>query len=161
MAKKNVRNYGRKALSVLLSLVMLISVTQITAFAAQESPAPASAVQITANGEEQSFADGKVKISKLIQGTNTENVFDITLNVETTQSHETVILTPPAAVSLVIDTSASMDAQVNGEEDGRTVSRTRLYWAKKAAVEFLEQFADPNGAARYVSLTEFYRVSYA
>ena len=34
MAKKNVRNYGRKALSLLLTLVMLVSTMQLTAFAA-------------------------------------------------------------------------------------------------------------------------------
>ena len=150
----------QKVFSLLLTFSLLMSMMSVSVFATGSESAT-SAQQIVTNGQETSYADGKVKVSKMISGTNTENVFDITLSVETTQSYDTVIVTPPAAVALVIDTSASMDAQVSGVEDGRTVTRTRLYWAQKAAVEFLEEFADPNGAARYVSLSEFYQYGFA
>lgn len=55
-----------------------------------------------------------VTISKTIQGTDTYNTFDITLDVQTTQQVSTTTLKQGAAVSLVLDTSRSMQWDASG-----------------------------------------------
>lgn len=58
--------------------------------------------------------DPNVTISKTIQGTSHYNSFDITLDVKTTQQVETVTTAQGAAVSLVLDTSRSMQWDASG-----------------------------------------------
>ena len=110
---------GKRALSLLMALVMSLSLVQITAFAAE----PGSKDQImpgyylvdadgkiqTENGmalttEEPGRTEGGYTLSKTIAATEVENQFNITLQVVTQQT----VKTNDAAVQLVIDTSGSM-----------------------------------------------------
>ena len=109
-----------------------------------------------------------VEVSKTITPTGTENQFDITLQVQTTEAIETSTKQPDAAVVLVIDVSPSMEYCANcGQEKGHKQwceerDKSRLDAAKEAAKAFLETYAgfegetytDP-GAARYVSIVAY------
>lgn len=154
----------KKAASILLSMLLVVSLMPLSVFAeglaTEELTATGSNVQIGEyyqvdddTGEllervdfkgntQQSYADGQVKVNKTITGTNTENVFDINLEVITQDKIEQTAVSPDAAVVLVIDTSGSM------EKNGR------LSAAKKAAKSFIESFADKN-AKRKVAVVEF------
>ena len=70
----------------------------------------------------------EVRVSKTIQGTDEENVFDITLEVETDQKIQTTTSSPDAAVVLVLDLSSSMDrcAECGGSE-GNDAHRQDTY----------------------------------
>lgn len=113
---------GKRALSLLMALVMSLSLVQITAFAVE----PDSKDQImpgyylvdadgriqTENGKalttkEPSRTEGGYTLSKTIAETNVENQFNITLQVVTQQT----VKTNDAAVQLVIDTSGSMEGK--------------------------------------------------
>lgn len=52
-------------------------------FAAAVEEAEASSVQIVKKGGENRSADGNVSVSKTIEKTELENIFDITLQVKT------------------------------------------------------------------------------
>lgn len=130
----------KKALALILTLIMVLGLMP----AAMAATEPASQQQIgnytPANdtdgtlGEptegipsEKTLEDGKVIISKTIAATQTENVFDITLTVKTTEEiKEVTSETADAAVVLVIDISNSMTNMAN---------------AQKAAQAFINSFA--------------------
>lgn len=123
----------KRTLSLLLTAVLLLGMLPITAAAAAESSNQQIEggnvpVYYTYNEGTGTFAqdanptnavttnkatDPEVTISKVIQGTGTENQFDITLNVTTTQKVERSPSMPDAAVALVIDKSTSMYYCVN------------------------------------------------
>ncbi len=98
---------------------------------------------------------GLVSASKTIQGTDTENVFDITLNVTTTEDIKQLDISPDAAVVLVMDVSNSMKEDVNGNSTHWDRER-RITKAKEAAQDFLESYVkDAGDAKRMVSVVEF------
>jgi LPXTG-motif cell wall-anchored protein len=90
-----------------------------------------------------------VEVSKTIEATGTENLFDITLNVKTTQKIEEQATSPDASVVLILDLSDSMHTnKINGKE--------RIDIAKEKAIDFLTNFVqDANGAARKVAIVTF------
>ncbi len=156
LAKKSSR-----PLALLLTIVMLFSLLPMSALAitlvsdAQIERNGASPLYHTLNTAGESTgssttasvtsraSDPKVEISKTIEGTSEENVFDITLTVKTRQKTSTTITSPDAAAVLVIDSSTSM----NG---------TKLTSAKAAAINFAKTFAaDANGAHRYIAVVQF------
>jgi len=95
--------------------------------------------------------NGSVTVKKTIEETGTENVFDVTLRVETNQSISTISKTPDAAVVLVFDASASMN-----ENDGD--NKTRMDEARAAAQAFLEEYANvPSNVRRMVSVVAFWK----
>jgi len=98
------------------------------------SAAP-SDVQITKQGKEESVENGAVKLSKTIAGTETENVFDITLKVTTSENLEESAISPNTAVVLVIDSSSSMIDNEYGDN-------TRLYAAKESARSFVDSYVN-------------------
>ena len=98
--------------------------------------AETSGVQIRHPGGSAS-RDG-VTLSKTIQGTQAENLFDITLAIETTQSREQLWQAEDAAVVLVMDISATMNQKLEGES-----GLSRLDAAKEAANTFVRAFCDP------------------
>ena len=125
---------------------------------------------VTDSGAELGKDNVVVEMSKTIQGTNTENEFDVTLQVKTNQKvTEISTESPDAAVVLVLDVSNSMDYCVNcGKEksehkdgwrcgkDYRTTYSSRLAAAQEAAKEFIQSFAQETGeGARYVSIVAF------
>ncbi|MDD5910262.1 MAG: SpaA isopeptide-forming pilin-related protein [Clostridiales bacterium] len=136
----------KKALALILTLIMVLGLMP----AAMAATEPASPQQIghyapanDTNGtlgeptkgtpSEKTLEDGKVIISKTIAGTETENVFDITLTVKTTEEiKEVTSETADAAVVLVIDISNSM-------------TRNMMANAQKAAQAFINSFAPAEG----------------
>ena len=112
------------------------------AYAPSPSNAPAndaaqpSGVQIDDPGGEVTSDDGQVSVSKTIQGTDLENVFDITLRVRTSEKNIEVIRDPDLAVVIVLDISNTMTYAF-----GNT---TRYQAAMAAAEQFLDQFAESN-----------------
>ena len=80
-------------------------------------------------------SDG-VSVSKTISGTDLENVFDITLQVQTSMDAHEMIREPDMAVVIVMDISNTMNSNFG--------NKTRYKAAMDAAENFLDQFAAAN-----------------
>lgn len=97
-----------------------------------------------------------VTVSKIIEETNLENYFDITLSVNITKKIEEIIAAPDLAVVLVIDTSKTM-------EDNKLGTQTRMEVAKNSAKNFIDNFykyssdAKSKTAVRKVGVVTFAR----
>lgn len=164
---------GKRALSLLMALVMSLSLVQITAFAAEtgsEDQIMPGYYEVDANGNIQkdengrdvtttnpSRTEGGYTLSKTIAATSVENQFNITLQVVTQQT----VKTNDAAVQLVIDTSGSMAyCAVCGKEKCRHGAGSRLQ-ATKAAIAGKDGFLDSlvagnsNGGKLLVSVIRF------
>ena len=169
---------GKRALSLLMALVMSLSLVQITAFAVEtgsEDQIMPGYYEVDANGNIQkdengrdvtttnpSRTEGGYTLSKTIAATSVENQFKITLQVVTQQT----VKTNDAAVQLVIDTSGSMAyCAVCGKEKCRHGAGSRLQ-ATKAAIAgkdgFLDQLLAGNesGGKIWVSVVEFASEAY-
>ena len=177
---KKARGFGRRLLAVFLTVVMCVSMLQLSVFAADLDPAVKQAQEQIKGGTNEIYytytsADAKpdpnnsetkgttnnvvtnnatngapeVEVSKTIEATGTENLFDITLNVKTTQKIEEQATSPDASVVLILDLSDSMKTN---KIDGKT----RIAVAKEKAIDFLTNFVqDANGAARKVAIVTF------
>ena len=95
-----------------------------------------SSVQIDTEGGTRQNAEDGVSVSKTIAGTDIENVFDITLTVQTPQIIERITQEPDMAVVIVMDISNTMKEDFDGE--------TRYSAAMEAAETFLDNFAANN-----------------
>ncbi len=164
---------GKRALSLLMALVMSLSLVQITAFAVEtgsEDQIMPGYYEVDANGNirkdvtttNPSRTEGGYTLSKTIAATSVENQFNITLQVVTQQT----VKTNDAAVQLVIDTSGSMKyCAVCGKEKCRHDAGSRLQ-ATKAAIAgkdgFLDQLLAGNesGGKIWVSVVEFASEAY-
>lgn len=107
----------------------------------------ASAKQIKFKGGDNESQDGAVAVSKTIEGTDQENVFDITLNVLTKDVVTEIQKEPDMAVAIVMDISNTMTSNFNGT--------TRYQAAVKSAENFLNQFAQNNLGASRVGFVAF------
>lgn len=93
-----------------------------------------------------------VTVTKTIAGTDTENQFKITLNVQTNQTVTTTTTYPNAAAVLVLDTSSSL------YDKGASNPEHNLAGMTTAAKDFISSFAgNANGAKRYVAVVTFYK----
>lgn len=92
--------------------------------------------QVKDAGGKTTSAEGDVEISKSIDGTDIENVFDITLTVRTESSMQTYLADPDMAVVIVMDISNTM----NGKYPAGS-STSRYDAAVVAAENFMNQFA--------------------
>ena len=93
---------------------------------------------------QQSYEDGQVLVNKTITGTNTENVFDVNLEVITKDKIKQTEVSEDAAVVLVIDVSNSM------------AQDSRLQKAKEASQAFINSFADADPTVqRKVAIVSF------
>ncbi len=92
--------------------------------------------QVIDAGGKTTSAEGDVEISKSIDGTDIENVFDITLTVRTESSMQTYLADPDMAVVIVMDISNTMNSKYPA---GSTTSRYDA--AVVAAENFINQFA--------------------
>lgn len=106
-----------------------------------------SDVQIHDDGGETTSDDGKVVVSKTIDGTDLENVFDITLAVQTQESISEMYEEPDMAVVIVMDISNTMK-----ENFGNT---TRYEAAMLAAEKFVDNFAALAGDASKIGYVAF------
>ena len=102
---------------------------------AEEDTSPSS-VQVDEPGGKNANENDGVYVSKTISGTQIENVFDITLSVQTPQVIDEVIKEPDMAVVIVMDISNTMNSDFGGA--------TRYVAAMEAAEEFLDNFAANN-----------------
>ena len=172
MAKKNIRNWGRKALSLLLTLTMVTGMLQIPAMAASSDSQIMDGYYIVDENGVARLADMGVTtvqqdgftLSKTISGTAKENEFNITLSVVTSQT----VQSNDAAIQLVIDTSSSMKycatcgLQTGGgfgeqcKDKAHTVKR--LEAIKSILTEkngFLDSLAKANSGKIYVSVVAY------
>lgn len=149
----------KRLLSACLAVLMVVGLMPNSALAEEDGAAAGSAVQIgnyfevdDKEGEipskaqltgntAQSYADGAVVVNKTISGTNEENVFDITLTVDTLEKIDSSSSSPDAAVVLVIDCSGSMEGD-------------KMSNAKEAAQAFINGFVDDN-AERKIAIVKF------
>ncbi len=97
---------------------------------------PPSTVQVDSAGGSDKNETDNVEVSKTIEGTNIENVFDITLSVKTQSKIEEMFSEPDMAVVIVMDISNSMTDDFGGV--------TRYQAAMTAAEHFLDDFASKN-----------------
>lgn len=99
---------------------------------------------VNPGGEE---TDEAVKISKTIEGTDLENVFDITLKVQTSMNISTFSTEPDMAVVIVMDISNTMTENFGG--------KTRYEAAMKAAENFLDHFASVSEGVSQIGYVAF------
>ncbi len=112
------------------------------AFALGDTP---SSSQITAEGGSNN--DGEVTVSKTISGTDIENVFDITLNVNTTASLTKMQTDPNMAVVIVMDISNTMNSAFGDS--------TRYQSAMLAAEAFIDEFVKVNNGYSRIGYVAF------
>lgn len=113
----------KRVVSLLMALVMALSLLPTIAFASdtqiqeekqimegyyQADDTNQAVTETVVNQEQNSSAGGNVKVSKTIAATGTENVFEITLEVQTKQKLSETATSPDAAIVLVMDRSGSM-----------------------------------------------------
>ena len=116
------------------------------AAAPQSTAAPSDGQVVARGGENVNAADG-VKVSKTIQGTELENVFDITLTVQTPTEISTFYQEPDMAVVIVMDISNTMNSNFGGS--------TRYKAAMDAAEEFLYKFAEASNGVSKIGYVAF------
>ena len=126
---------GKRALSLLMALVMSLSLVQITAFAVETDQSkqvtnPGDTVYYKADGTEGSENDWAVKLSRTLTETSTENLFNVDLEVTTKDN--TVSTDAEAVTVLVIDTSGSMGycavCGQKGQGEGKNHGATGYQW---------------------------------
>ncbi len=103
--------------------------------------------QVVKVGGKNNSADGAVYVSKTIDGTDEENVFDITLEIVTHDVVTEVYEEPDMAVVLVMDISNTMNADFSGS--------TRYASALAATKEFMKLFAQNNKGASHIGVAAF------
>ncbi len=106
-----------------------------------------SYVQIEENGGWRMNDSNTVAVSKTIQGTKIENVFDITLQLKTTQSYDVFYQDPDTAVVIVLDISNTMNTAFGGT--------TRYKAAMNSAEDFLNMFMKANIGYSSVGMVAF------
>lgn len=111
-----------------------------------------SSSQIKSTGGTRASDDG-VSVSKTIAGTDIENIFDITLQIKTSEQVTEVYNEPDMAVVVVMDISNTMTSNVTND-DG-TVTDTRYSAAVKAAKQFMAQFANYAGDVSKIGFVAF------
>lgn len=109
--------------------------------------APTSGQQIKSVGGTNASADGAVVVSKTIAGTKQENVFDITLNIMTSDVVTEIYKEPDMAVAIVMDISNTMTENFG--------TSTRYLAAMNAAESFLDKFAGNNLGVSQVGFVAF------
>ena len=122
---------ARRTASVAAASVSLLADVDTT-----DTTPPPSDVQVENRGGSNTSDDGSVIVSKTISGTDLENVFDITLQVQTNMDVEEVTKEPDMAVVIVMDISNTMNSNFGGV--------TRYAAAMTSAENFLDQFAANN-----------------
>ncbi|HPX70277.1 MAG TPA: Cna B-type domain-containing protein, partial [Bacillota bacterium] len=188
MKARTLTESGRRWLSLLMAVIMCLSLVQlnVTTARADSSGNPAATqkakqispgldggtVYYTGTGGEGSSENWDVKLTRTLEATGTENLFNVNMEV-VTKDGEIEVTNSSAAVSLVLDTSGSMRyCSECGEDYGDyhtyackysgkvKTEHSRLTAAKAALVSFLNSYAkDENGnfydSPRMVSLVTF------
>ena len=143
------KEMGRRGLSMLMAMIMVISLIQISAFAYAPNQVMDGYFTVNKDGQatKQDGTNDPVTqdgytVSKTINQTG-ENAFDITLEVQTEQT----VTTNDAAVVLVIDVSNSMSSE--------------MWNLKYAAKKFVDSLVENNeGGKIHVSVVAFGSYAY-
>ena len=185
-----------KLLAILTAIAMVFTLAPAAALGAAQATHPdgcdhftdicqidkfGDAIYYDAEGDTYSVNEDNfvVSTSKTIAATETENEFEITLKVETTEKVDENVLSPDVAVVLVMDISSSMkwtpegntaNNQPDGDgtlwgNDNITESQnyefykdgtSRMAQAKVAARAFLDEYVSgSDDAARLISIVSF------
>ena len=106
----------KKVISVILTVVMVFGMINIGVFAADapEMVQNFSDTYYHQDGTAGTAEDWEIHLSKTAAPTATENIFDITLVVETKDTSIELAGTTHGAVTLVLDVSNSMGEGANG-----------------------------------------------
>ena len=110
------RIFSKRTLAIVLSLAMLLNGFQIRAMAAQNDTAPAMIQNFEdtyykQDGTAANSSDWEIHLSKTAVVTAQENVFDITVKVQTKDTSAQLAGATNGAVMLVLDVSNSMDGK--------------------------------------------------
>ncbi|MBF0980574.1 MAG: doubled motif LPXTG anchor domain-containing protein [Clostridiales bacterium] len=142
----------KRSLAILLALAVFFTYSlPMSAFAITEGTVSG----VSANGKSVISDDGAVTIQKTAKATDTENEYEITLDIKTKDNVEVTTQVQDAAVVLVMDVSNSMKDTIDGRET-RGNEYNRLTIAKRTAKEFLSEYAKNAGnSKRYVSVVQF------
>ncbi|MCQ4635451.1 Cna B-type domain-containing protein [Anaerovorax odorimutans] len=150
---KGIRKKRWRRIVAIMTVVAMAFIQATPVSAAASKAAQGSEVQITdASKNVQTFENGDLKIDKYIQGTDTENVFNITLDVTTTERLDEIPTSADAAVVLVMDASNSMS------DNYVSLGKSRAAAAASAAKNFVDAFGDVEGtptSKRLVKLVQF------
>lgn len=139
MRRKRLRKW--LALSVLSAMLLALVPASVWAageIGATESTAAEQQEQkqiVYSGGTDGNLEDDGVEISKTISPTGSENIFDISLQVKTTQNISEIYDTPDAAVVIVMDISNTMN-----EKFPQGSSSSRYDAAISSAEDFITQF---------------------
>lgn len=112
-------------------------------------PDEPSDYQISEGGGTTVSVDKDVTVSKTIDGTELENVFDITLTVKTQTNVQTFLSEPDMAVVIVMDISNTMNSVFTDD----TMSRYDA--AVTAASEFIHQFSENTSGLSQIGFVAF------
>ena len=137
LPQRNPKFFAKRGLILLLSLVLALSNFM---FAAAVEEAEASSVQIVKKGGENRSADGNVSVSKTIEKTELENIFDITLQVKTKEKLSELSQKPDMAVVVVMDVSNTM-TYAFGSTTRAEVGSRKYDAAMESAATFIDSFA--------------------
>ena len=139
MRRKRLRKW--LALSVLSAMLLALVPASVWAageIGTTESTAAEQQEQkqiVYSGGTDGNLEDDGVEISKTISPTGSENIFDISLQVKTTQNISEIYDTPDAAVVIVMDISNTMN-----EKFPQGSSSSRYDAAISSAEDFITQF---------------------
>ena len=139
---------GKRALGLLMALVMSLSLVQITAFAVDgrtnQVVNAGGTAYYKADGTEGNANGWAVKVKRTLAETGTENLFDV--NLEVTTKDKTVVTDAEAAAVLVIDTSGSMGwCATCGQENGKNHGTTGYKWVYECDSNRGTEWVDEDG----------------
>ncbi|MDO4940836.1 MAG: Cna B-type domain-containing protein, partial [Erysipelotrichaceae bacterium] len=161
----------KKLTTTLLCAMMFFTTFSVRIFSEEnkeitlsDGASPASEVQIgdyydkdgnvVENPNPKTIENNYLYVSKEISGTDTENEFQIDLEVQTKSIAETIKREEDAAVILVLDTSNSMYKPLPGEEKNHNFVIDMI----GACYKFLEKYGESSDEkVRYVSLITYYK----
>lgn len=108
--RKRKKLHRQLAFGLILAMLLTMIPVSVWADDAQDAAAEQSRQQIVEQGGSNGSLEKKgVEVSKTISATGSENVFDINLQVKTTQDIREIYDTPDAAVAIVMDISNTMN----------------------------------------------------
>ncbi len=109
--------------------------------------------QIKEEGGSNQHEEDGVSVSKTIEETEVENVFDITLEVKTRTDIQKIISEPDMAVVVVMDISNTMNSDFGKDASGNKTSRYDA--AMTAAESFIDMFDEKGGSLSKVGMVAF------
>lgn len=155
------RKYIKQVLSFILIFTLLITCFSNEMIYSSAQTVESTNNQIIFSGEEKTVENGNVKVNKTIESTDTENVFNITLDVETSEDLTKVTTSPDAATVLVLDVSGSMAWDAEGHKKDFYPNPSRFESMQKAAINFLDGYsnvetnADGTKPNRWITIITF------